>query len=96
MQQVELARPDLAGQFNNLPALPPQAEGLTTVLANMASLAQNLGSQGVNINDYFNPSDPEVASLLASGAGRRLLQVCCYVDMHAELMYEMGLRHGNR
>lgn len=80
LQQVLLARPDLAGQFQNLPALPPAADGLATVLANMAALAQNLNTQGVDVDSLFqnSGSDPALGAvndLAQTLSGRRLLQV---------------------
>ncbi|KAK9794307.1 hypothetical protein WJX73_002671 [Symbiochloris irregularis] len=76
-RQVLLSRPELASQIGTIPDPPPQAQGLVTVLANMAGLAQNLDNSNVNANNFLTQSaatNPQLGSLLSSVSGRRLLQ----------------------
>lgn len=78
MQQVLLARPELSSSVGDLPEVPDSAQGLTTVLANMALLARNLNDEGIDANSLLTDSqssDPGLTNLVGTLNGRRLMQV---------------------
>ena len=94
MQQVLLARPELSSQVS-LPDVPPQAQGLTNVLANMALLARDLNDQNIDANSFLSQgSDAGLTSLIGSASGRRLLQVVPFVlpsCMHALYLLDVQM-----
>lgn len=98
MQQVLLSRPDLTSQVGPLPEVPPEGQGVVTVLANMAELANNLDTNGVDVNSFLAEQSPDtqLTSLLSAVNGRKLKVTISdwknlYLSMHSGFAFQLAV-----